>query len=147
MKKSDFEDLVKKLNEIRIEEYTDNGHMTLGNLIDEMHKVEDKSLPVLLNFFGEYGMPTDPHSYRGYYSDLSFGVYDPVINKNTVQIFLEELEECLGYTFEGWKGGDYYMHGGTLVWFSQEGTCSGLYPTGVEVLEDVVIIHTSEEVV
>lgn len=146
MKKSDFEDLIKKLNSDRIEEYIDNGHMTLGELIDEMRKVEDKSLPVLSESSYEYGMPSEPHSYRGYYSDLSFGLYDPLGSHNTVQNFLNELEDCVGESFEGWKGGDYPMDGGTLVWFSEEGTCSGIYPTSVEVRDQVVFIHTNKEV-
>lgn len=142
---NDIKAFMEQINSDRKDKALSGGHMTLGNLIDEMYKVEDKSLPVILNYFGEEVMPSEPHSYRGYYEDLSFGLFGPTVNKNTVQIFLDELEECVGYTFEGHKGGEFQMSGDTLVWFSEEGTCSGIYPSGVEVLEDKVFIHTSKE--
>lgn len=145
MNLDDIKVFMEQINSVRKVEALSGGHMTLGNLIDELHKVEDKSLPVILNYFGEEVLPSDPHSYRGYYEDLSFGLFGPTVNKNTVQIFLDELEECVGYTFEGWKGGEFRMGHDTLVWFSEEGSCSGIYPSGVEVLEDKVFIHTSEE--
>lgn len=61
-----------------------------------------------------------PHSYRGYYEDLAFEVGRDV----PVHEMLREAKECLGKTFEGYKGGEFTMHEYTEVWLADWG-CTG----------------------
>lgn len=63
----------------------------------------------------------NPHSYRGYYDDLAF---EPAKNI-TVGEMLEAARSAEGATYQGWKGGDYTMHGYSDCWLSVEGECSG----------------------
>lgn len=85
--------------------------MTLGDLIGRV-----ESLPS--DF--EVSAVSDPHSYRGYYTDLSF---NPVDGKMKAGDLLDLLKSCLGEMFCGWKGGEYFMHKGTPVWLAKEGCC------------------------
>ncbi len=85
--------------------------MTLGELITALKK-EDSNKIVPLGF-------GNPHSYRGYYEDLSF---EPIKNI-TVGRMLSEAESALGKTFQGYKGGDYTMSEYTSIWLAEWGDC------------------------
>lgn len=83
--------------------------MTLGAMIERL-----ESLPSdLLIGLGE------PHSYRGYYSDLAFEAVTPAPAAN----LLADCMDAMGKSFTGYKGGDYYMHAGVPVWVSEYGSC------------------------
>lgn len=94
--------------------------MTLGRLISELEKLpQDDKIEAL----GE------PHSYRGYYSDLAFG-------KNSAETTVGELlvmlkTECLGKTFTGYKGGEFFMDEHTPLWIARYGS-TGLKMMGIE---------------
>lgn len=62
----------------------------------------------------------NPHSYRGYYSDLAFERGD---GQTTVGEFLKLVEGCLGGTFIGWKGGEFKMDKHTPVFIASQGVC------------------------
>lgn len=88
--------------------------MTLSDFISELEKLpQDKQIENI----------GSPHSYRGYYSDLSLEKEE---GTRTVGSLLEQLRnECLGHTFYGYKGGTYYMDGNTPVWIAEYG-CTGV---------------------
>jgi hypothetical protein len=92
--------------------------MTLGKMVDIL-KGSDPTLPVI---FGgaDTGSPGDEDSYRGYYSDLSFGRTDIEV---TVASFLEQCSKALGGTYEGYKGGDFNMAADTPIWCAAYGCC------------------------
>lgn len=86
---------------------------TLGELVEWASSFNPTvRLPCLLN----------PHSYRGYYSDLAFEA-DFTKTKSATELY-NLLEGCLGTTFEGYKGGEYTMTKDTLVWIANYG-CEG----------------------
>lgn len=63
-----------------------------------------------------------PHSYRGYYSDLSFEKGE---GDQTVGELLSILQsECLGKEFTGYKGGEFFMDEHTPLWIANYG-CTG----------------------
>lgn len=94
-----------------------SSQMTLGRLISEL---ENQPMSQQIESIGE------PHSYRGYYDDLAF---EKVDGTTTVAILLTLLKtECLGQTFTGYKGGDFYMDSDTPVWISEYGS------TGVKIM-------------
>lgn len=68
-----------------------------------------------------------PHSYRGYYSDLAF---EPCEGTMPAGDLLALCKSCMGEKFTGWKGGDFWMSGGTPVWIADEGSC-GLKIVGI----------------
>ena len=53
----------------------------------------------------------NPHSWRGAYVELAF----EVVENTTVGEMLDCAKECIGKTFEGWKGGEFKMHETTEI--------------------------------
>lgn len=98
--------------------------LTLGDLIDQLEQVDERTTVQGLS---------GPHSYRGYYSDLSFDGTDDLEAWQALAI----LRACVGRTFEGYKGGDYVMDRSTPVWSAPWGECGsrivGLTTKGWEV--------------
>lgn len=86
--------------------------MNLGELIDQL-KQYNPGTKVRLGF-------GSPHSYRGYYEDLAF---EPVEN-TTIGEMLTWAESALDETYQGYKGGTYFMNDWTRVWLAAYG-CSG----------------------
>lgn len=72
-----------------------------------------------------------PHSHRGHYVELAFELEPNV----TVGSMLCAAESAMGGTFEGYKGGDYAMHGGSEVYMAVHG-CAGapLTAAGLEAM-------------
>lgn len=68
----------------------------------------------------------EPHSYRGYYSDLSF---EPSEDKTTVAALLLKCKGLIWQTFTGYKGGEFVMDETTPLWISYCGT------TGVKLVD------------
>ncbi|MGW7087583.1 hypothetical protein ACWGH2_29360 [Streptomyces sp. NPDC054871] len=87
--------------------------MTLAELITAL-EAADPSRVVPHGF-------NNPHSYRGYYDELAFEPARDI----TVREMLDAARSALYTTFQGYKGGDYVMHGHTDVWLSEHGTASG----------------------
>ena len=85
--------------------------MTLGGFIEKL-----ESMPAKMKIDGL----DNPHSYRGYYSDLAF---EKAEKKRTVKETLKMARECLGEMFEGYKGGEFYMNKGTPIFRAFYGIC------------------------
>lgn len=107
--------------------------MTLGELIEAL-EAADPTRTVRHGF-------THPHSYRGYYNELAF---EPASNV-TVADMLADARSALYATYEGWKGGDFTMHGHTDCWLSGEGCASGdtISALLVELMLGVVAVDAS----
>jgi len=87
--------------------------VTLQQLIRALRAAD----PALVVRYG-FGSPM---SFRADYEQLAF---DPRENV-TVAEMLAFAEEALGSTFEGYKGGDFTMHGYTYVWIAEYGSATG----------------------
>lgn len=61
----------------------------------------------------------NPHSYRGDYNQLSF---EPKENCR-VGDMLNDAKLALNSSFDGWKGGTYFMDDYTIVNLSKRGEC------------------------
>lgn len=111
--------------------------LTLGGMIKRLDELP-ADMPI------EYengGYPADPHSYRGYYSDLSFETESGL---STVAQISALLKTALGKTFEGYKGGDFVMGEDTPLWSSTYGINSGIALMAVDVVNDCAIIRTKQ---
>lgn len=86
--------------------------MTLGDLIDKIQSLGDEPMQNIV----------EAASYRGYYRDLGFEVTDRMV---PASLNLQLVTDCVGRTFEGWKGGDFTMDLHTQVWVHIEGTTAG----------------------
>ena len=86
--------------------------LTLGELISSLEAMPADALVADLR---------NPHSYRGYYSDLAFE-FDPD-NTRTPHELLVECRAAMGATFEGYKGGDFLMGKTTPLWVASYGNC------------------------
>lgn len=111
-------------------------HVLLGQLIEALEKAPKDALVIL-----DCGnVLSNPHSYRGYYTDLAFeidendkdnanerDVNDNEDNKNkmTVAELLKLCHSVHNTKLEGWKGGEYLMDDGAVLWISSEGCSPG----------------------
>lgn len=93
-------------------------HLTLGQLIKILESLPEH-FPIKFN---DDTYPSNPHSYRGYYSDLAF---EPDSKEIIAKDFLKLCQESLGEIFTGYKGGDFIMNADTPLWKADEGCCGG----------------------
>lgn len=98
-------------------------HMSLGDLIAALDEAPESWRVETPERVG-IGRP---HSYRGYYEDLAF---QPEATAPSVADARAMARECLGKTFEGYKGGDFQMSDKTALWISGYGDSSGLAIVG-----------------
>ena len=109
-------------------------HVTLGKMIEALHDVPG-GIPVQ---FADGSYPSRPHSYRGYYSDLSFGASEEPV---TASDFLRRCRSAVGETYEGYKGGDFIMGHDTPLWAAPWG-CTGDAIVDVVPSDDRVLLVT-----
>jgi hypothetical protein len=92
--------------------------MTLGKFIELLEAMpQDRLLQDI----------REPHSYRGYYSDLAF---EKGPGKVSVADALTMCKGAMGQVFTGYKGGDYVMGALTPLWIASYGSC-GLKLIGI----------------
>lgn len=84
--------------------------MTLGTLIRILKSMDQDQ--IVETGFGE------PHSYRGYYDQVSF---EPKYNVS-VKEMLKHAKSAIGPEFTGYKGGEFTYNEYTDVWFAPYGT-------------------------
>ena len=132
------------LNILTRQSYLDRSqyHLTLRELIDALEAADPDGLVYCSHFDGRGAtvFPTDPHSYRGYYSDLCL---NPTSKSVTVEQLLPVMKACVGKTFTGWKGGDFVMEDCTPLWIAPEGE-TGLAIVGVQETKIGVELQTKE---
>jgi hypothetical protein len=90
--------------------------MMLGELIKALEAADPETVI-------ERGF-CNPHSYRGFYTDLAFEPAERV----RVGDMLTAARDSLGKTFEGYKGGDYLMKEHTecwIAWYANQGETLG----------------------
>lgn len=99
--------------------------MTIGQLIVELSNY-DPDLPLCIHQknIGWH----DVSSYRGYYDHLAIEPGECIL---TVKDAQRDLQQALGRTFVGYKGGEYTMTETTPVWVANWGQCSRYAVCGV----------------
>lgn len=96
-----------------------NYHLTLGKAIERLSKFE-LTESIRFDYLDAY--PGNPHSYRGYYSDLAFEPCKTTENSK-LQGFLASLSHSRNREFIGWKGGEFVMAEDTPLWVADKGDC------------------------
>lgn len=112
-------------------------HLTLGGLIEALEKMPFPE-KTIIKFDDSGCSPCNPHSYRGYYEDLSFEESESRITANQ---FLAMAKKAVGHTYTGWKGGDFTMGVNTPLWRATEGCCGeaiiAITPDGYLITKEV----------
>lgn len=111
----DFQKLIDTMNKAG-EDTRANYHLCLGEFADLLESLPADTVVKFSN--GTY--PSEPESYRGYYSDLSFPPSDEEMRAGALA---KLAREAIGKTFEGYKGGDFIMHAKTPLWAAHYGEC------------------------
>lgn len=106
--------------------------LTLGKLIDFL-KIQDENKEV--EGLGEL------HSYRGYYSDLSF---EPTYQKEAIFKLLTRCLAAMGENFTGYKGGDYQMGRNTPLWVAPYGR-TGMKLMALHELDGAFIVDVQQD--
>lgn len=126
-----IEMMMRAVDAERLDEQKDV--LRLGEMIYALQAKTASCSPHAKMFFRRRGTTeeyavdgVDPHSYRGYYSDLALEL-DRTANMDAAELhgFIAMLEGVKGKTMHGYKGGDYLMHKNVPVWFSAYGSYSG----------------------
>ena len=86
-------------------------HLTLGKLIEILDLYPDFTIEMQA-----------PHSYRGYYSDLSFEPSHAIEASDLSKILKNNI---LNQKLEGYKGGEYLMDEDTPLWLDYYGEYTG----------------------
>jgi hypothetical protein len=136
---NDFFNLVEQLKQELKDKRSDEGQLTLGELISKLEAFPEDNIVVV-----DYTQtsPTCTDSYRGYFEELSFEYGDS--NTLTVKEFLVICKDAVGKTFTGYSGGDFKMRRYTFVWIAQYGEL-GKMITGVSQIENTIVLITSED--
>ena len=117
-------------------EREENCQLNLKGLIEELEKLpeEVKNNKAMLDLDGIEDIlifVTGIGSYRGYYSDLAIRYsldFEEAISTNQL---IQKLKEAIGKTFIGYKGGEFVMHEGTVVWLGNCGKTTDRQITGI----------------
>lgn len=131
-----IEGLMKQMSDDR---KASASNMRLGDFIDALIAVADQSLPLVLRRGG--GGVHGFMSYRGYYEDLAVS---PRTDPKTVGDVLKQARDALGEIFEGYKGGDFPMHKGSILWVACYGDC-GEKLVGVTLESNHVFVETARD--
>lgn len=112
--------------------------MILERLIEKLTEL-DADLIVEYDYIGDAikmrQYPGCFDSYRGYYDQL---MLSPCSTPITVGELIQKGRDAIGSTFEGYKGGEYIMHGDTIVYVDNYGECNQQQIVDVEQCDDIV---------
>jgi len=99
--------------------------LSLGEILEKVKDIinskESETLKELSVYFDfEYLFPTDLDSWRGIYAEIALNYTSEGTPLNVVE-FKNLIENAIGNTYEGYKGGDFYMTESTPVWVANYG--------------------------
>ena len=131
-----MQEFVDEMNNIWKKEREENCQLNLQGLIEELEKLPDEAkkgiVEVDMDGFDDiYVYATDIDSYRGYYSDLQIEYSQDIKEALTTEELIKKLKKAIGKTFYGYKGGEFEMHVGTVVWLSNYWKTSNRQVIGV----------------
>lgn len=119
------------VNQIRQEEFESSNQLSLGGLIFSF-----KEYPQDYNVVTLEGKTLgETISYRGYYNEIAIEPIEADVLHRSVFEVLKTLQESVGKTFEGYKGGEYTMDESTPIWVASYG-CSGKEVIATQVIHE-----------
>lgn len=117
-------------------------HATIGYLIERLSRFDQDEE---LRYDFVYMRPTKClASYRGYYDQLALGYTNSNSDTLTVGDLKKMLEDSIGKTYTGYKGGEYTMDDTTCVWVANSGEAGGTAIIDIEEIGCYVTIVTKK---
>jgi hypothetical protein len=113
---------------------TGRTQLTIGeliNLIGESDLIMDDGSHKTIEFDFISSVPNKLHSWRGSYDEAAISVENQGVLVVNAADFLQYIKQCIGKTFEGWKGGEYVFYEDTPLWISRIGYSDYTVPVGV----------------
>ena len=124
---------------MRKESFDKSDQLSLGELMDKIKPLINDEIKVVYDFCGAF--PTSIDSWRGSYDELSLNHIngEDTAKKLTGNEFHALLEQAIGATYQGYKGGEYIMSKDTPVWVDSYGKYTetaivGVFNNGYEVV-------------
>lgn len=100
--------------------------MKIGQAIEAFRKYPDAPVIIRTNLDSPHDGCTlarsSIHSYRGYYEDLAIEAVAPNLGLTRGGDIADDLENAIGATFHGYKGGDFIMSYDTTLWVAPYGS-------------------------
>lgn len=121
----DFNRIEEIMRASREASFSRSGQLSLGELIEQLEKIERSDAIVKYDF--GYMFPTSIDSWRGSYEELALD-YTESGDELTVLQLLDILRSTIGKEFTGYKGGEFTMFETTPVWVAN---CGNSGQTGV----------------
>lgn len=122
-------------------------HLTIDELIHELDRFSENEI---LYTASGHVLNGKLHSYRGDYSELSLGYCenDDYLNSSKVTVgqMIQSLEDIIGNTLYGHKGGEFIMKENTICWLSGNKDWTELKVVGVEEIDGLVYLMTAMDV-
>jgi hypothetical protein len=116
------------------------GDMNISEIITELRRFSGETI-VTLKYNHQEENWGDLDSYRGYYSELAVDTGDTKVD---VAHVIKALDEAVGLTFTGYKGGEYMMSGNTDLYWAEYG-CLGPVASKVYMRYGEVYIEFEED--
>ncbi|MEQ1733643.1 MAG: hypothetical protein ABL940_08220 [Bacteroidia bacterium] len=128
-------------NASREVKYQKTKQLTLGEFIAEIESVgcttSNGEYKRICFDFGNF-VPTNLHSWRGFYEEIALGYGEIEYNKDPNAVkkinakdILNELKWAIGKDYQGYKGGEYTMTENTPVWVGNYGDSNYTAVVGV----------------
>lgn len=105
---------------MRESSFRTSDQITLGQLIKKLKDCQDKDGDAVV-FFQFDLVPCSVDSWRGSYCELAIEYKMREDDDLLLSLFIKMLEDAVGKTFQGYKGGDYTMTEYTPVWAANYG--------------------------
>ena len=109
----------QKIKQARQERLLQNDQLTLGQIIQKIEGLADKTATIQYDF--EYYFPKSIDSWRGSYDELALDIHSGGGNELTALQFIDILKEAIDNTYTGYKGGEFTMSEETPVWVANYG--------------------------
>ena len=127
-----MDDIDKIVEAQRRSRFLTSPQLSLGKLIGALRAIEiaPGKHPKVYYDFGNF-YPTTLDSWRGSYSEISLGFGNKPEGSPEIRELIKLLEEGIGNTYTGYKGGEFTMDAETPIWADDYGTSSETAIVGV----------------
>jgi hypothetical protein len=127
-----IENIHEAVKQMRTDTFEKSSQISIGDTISILKNIQkgDREKEPYVRFDFGYFEPIDIHSYRGFYDELALS-YGNKSNEVLLSGFIKMLEDAVGKTFTGWKGGDYTMTKDTPLWVANSGEANETAVVGV----------------
>jgi hypothetical protein len=116
-----FLDTIQKaVQGMRSDRFSKSDQLSLGEIVLMLDAIDGKNARVCLLIDDTIKTPVNLDSWRGSYNELAID-YDDSVKGMSFKKFHKMMNDAIGETFTGYKGGEYTMNRQTPVWAAHYG--------------------------